>query len=122
MTSTNIVVLAGKLTRDPEVRQTPSGASVCDFSLAINERVKKAGEYVDQTTYVDVVCWGSTADACGHALRKGSAVLVEGKLQLDQWEKDGQKRSKIRVRAERVTFLDPRREQAQEPTNGELPV
>ncbi len=126
MASTNIVVVVGKLTRDPEARKTPSGASVCDFSIAINERVKKDGTYVEHTTYVDVTCWGNTADACGRSLTKGSSVLCEGKLQLDQWEKDGQKRSKMRVRADRVTFLDPRRDRetaaGEEASSGELPI
>lgn len=106
MASANIVVLCGNLTRDPEVRQIPSGMSVADLGLAINESYKnKSGEQVETTCYVDVVVWGKTAENCGQYLRKGSPILVEGKLQLDQWEKDGEKRSKLRVRADRVQFL-----------------
>ena len=106
MASANIVVLCGNLTRDPEVRQIPSGMSVADLGLAINESYKnKSGEQVETTCYVDVVVWGKTAENCGQYLRKGSPILVEGKLQLDQWEKDGEKRSKLRVSADRVQFL-----------------
>lgn len=112
MASANIVVLCGNLTRDPEVRQIPSGMSVADLGLAINESYKnKSGELVETTCYVDVVVWGKTAENCGQYLRKGSAILVEGRLQLDQWEKDGEKRSKLRVRADRIQFLgSPRRD------------
>lgn len=106
MASANIVVLCGNLTRDPEVRQIPSGMSVADLGLAVNENYKnKSGELVETTVWVDVVVWGKTAENCGQYLRKGSPVLVEGRLQLDQWEKDGEKRSKLRVRADRVHFL-----------------
>lgn len=111
MASANIVVLCGNLTRDPEVRQIPSGMSVADLGLAINESYKnKAGELVETTCFVDVVVWGKTAENCGQYLRKGAPILVEGKLQLDTWEKDGEKRSKLRVNANRVQFLGaPRR-------------
>ena len=106
MASANIVVLCGNLTRDPEVRKIPNGQSVCDLGLAVNESFKdKSGAQQERAVFVDVIAWGNTADACGHYLRKGSPVLVEGRLQLDQWEKDGEKRSKLRVRADRVHFL-----------------
>lgn len=117
MASANIVILCGNLTRDPEVRQIPSGMSVADLGLAINENYKnKQGEMVETTCYVDVVVWGRTAETCGQYLKKGSPVLVEGRLQLDQWEKDGEKRSKLRVRGERVQFLGSKREQSPEQT------
>jgi len=106
MASANIVVLCGNLTRDPEVRQIPNGMAVCDLGLAINESYKdKSGQRVETTVWVDVVVWGKTAENCGQFLHKGAPVLVEGRLQLDQWEKDGEKRSKLRVRADRVQFL-----------------
>lgn len=109
MASANIVVLCGNLTRDPDVRQIPNGMSVCDLGLAVNENYKnKAGELVETTVWVDVVVWGKTAENCGQYLHKGAPVLVEGRLQLDQWEKDGEKRSKLRVRADRVHFLGVR--------------
>ena len=107
MASLNYVVLAGNLTRDPVVRNTPSGTAVADLGLAVNEKYKnKAGEMVETTCYVDVVAWGRQAEVCQQYLHKGSPVLIEGRLQLDQWEsKEGEKRSKLRVRADRVQFL-----------------
>jgi single-strand DNA-binding protein len=100
----------GNLTRDPQLRQTPSGMAVADIGLATNEVYRnKAGEPVKATCFVDVVAWGKQATTCGEYLAKGACVLVEGRLQLDQWEsKDGEKRSKLRVRADRVQFLGKR--------------
>lgn len=103
----NRVVLMGNLTRDPEVRKIASGASVCDLGLAVSEIYKNGnGENVETTCFVDVVTWRRQAETCGQYLSKGSPVLVEGRLQLDRWETDnGEKRSKLRVRADRVKFL-----------------
>ena len=107
MASMNRVFLAGNLTRDPEVRHIPSGIAVADLGLAINESYKsKSGEMVENTIFVDVVVWGRQAETSGEYLSKGSPVLIEGRLQLDAWEtKEGDKRSKLRVRADRVQFL-----------------
>lgn len=107
MANYNKVVLIGNLTKDPEVRYIPSGTAVADLSLAINETFKnKAGEQVENTCFVDVVAWARQAETCGEYLSKGSPVLVEGSLQLDKWQnKEGENRSKLRVRAERVQFL-----------------
>ena len=106
MASLNKVILAGNLTRDPELRHIPSGTAVVDMGLAISESYKnKAGDQVDSVVFVDVVVWGRQAETSAEYLSKGSPVLIEGRLQLDQWEQEGQKRSKMRVRAERVQFL-----------------
>ena len=107
MASYNRVLLMGNLTRNPEIRYTPSGTAVADLGLAINENFKnKAGETVEQTCFVDVVVWGRQAETSAEYLHKGSPVFVEGRLQLDQWEsQEGEKRSKLRVRADRVQFL-----------------
>ena len=107
MASFNKVILVGNLTKDPEVRYIPSGTAVGDLRLAVSETFKnKAGEQVEQTCFVDVVVWARQAETCGEYLRKGSPVLVEGRLQLDQWKtKEGEARSKLRVRADRVQFL-----------------
>jgi single-strand DNA-binding protein len=107
MASYNRVLLMGNLTRNPEIRYTPSGTAVADLGLAVNESFKnKAGETVEQTCFVDVVVWGRQAETASEYLHKGSPVFVEGRLQLDQWEsKEGEKRSKLRVRADRVQFL-----------------
>lgn len=102
----NYVALMGNLTKDPEVRVTPSGTAVGDLRLAINERFRtREGEDKETVCYVDVVVWGRQAETCQKYLTKGSQVLLEGKLQFDQWETEGQKRSKIRVNAQRVQFL-----------------
>lgn len=107
MASFNRVILVGNLTRDPEVRYLESGTAVCDMSLAVNETFKnRDGEQVEQTCFVDIVVWARQAETCGEYLHKGSSALVEGRLQLDKWEsKQGEPRSKLRVRADRVQFL-----------------
>ncbi len=107
MASLNKVLLMGNLTRDPEVRYLPSGMAVAELGLAVNESYKnKEGAEVEQTCFVDVVVWARQAETCGEYLRKGAPVLVEGRLQLDQWKsKEGENRSKLRVRADRVQFL-----------------
>ncbi len=107
MASLNNVILAGNLTRDPELRTTASGMHVAEFGLAINDNYKnKSGETVESTCFVDIVVWGRQAETCSQYLNKGSPVLLEGRLQFDQWEtKEGEKRNKLRVTAIRVQFL-----------------
>jgi len=105
MASYNRVVLVGNLTRDPELRYIPSGTAVSEIGLAVNDRVKKNNEWVDETTFVDVTLWARTAEVANEYLSKGSSVLIEGRLKLDMWEKDGQKRSKLRVVADKMQML-----------------
>ncbi len=107
MSSVNRVFLLGNLTRDPDLRQTPSGISVADLGVAVNDKYRsKAGELVETTCFVDVVAWGRQAETCAQFLSKGTPVMVEGRLQLDKWETEkGDKRSRIRVKADRVQFL-----------------
>jgi single-strand DNA-binding protein len=107
MASYNRVILVGNLTRDPEIRYIPSGSAVADVGLAVNDRRKNAnGEWIEETTFVDVVLWGRTAEVAGEYLSKGSPVLIEGRLKLDSWEtQDGQKRSKLKVICERMQML-----------------
>ena len=102
----NRVMLAGNLTRDPQVR-TAGKSIVCDFGLAINRKYKQGDEKKEETTFVDVECWGTTAELCGQYLVKGRGAYIEGRLKLDQWEdkESGQKRSKIKIVAEMVQFL-----------------
>jgi single-strand DNA-binding protein len=103
----NKVIIAGNLTRDPELRQTKSGEDACSMSLAMNESWRSAdGEKQDRTTYVDVTVFGRQAGPCAQYLSKGAPALVEGSLLLEQWQtKDGDKRSKLSVKAQRVQFL-----------------
>lgn len=107
--SFNKVMLIGNLTRDPEVRYTPKGTAVGELGLAINNSYRTAdGQTREDVTYVDVEVWDRQAEICKEYLSKGRPVFIEGRLKLDTWEQDGQKRSKLRVRAERVQFLGGR--------------
>ncbi len=104
--SFNQVILMGNLTRDPELRQTPNGQNVCAFSLALNRSFKGGdGEWKEATDYVDIVAWGPLGERVAQYLSKGRPCLVNGRLQSSSWEKDGQKRSKVEVVAQDVTFL-----------------
>lgn len=107
--SLNQVTLMGNLTRDPELRQTPNGQNVTSFSLALNRSYKdQSGEWQEATDYIDIVCWGPLAERVAQYLSKGRRCLVQGRLQSRSWEQDGQKRSKVEVLANDVTFLDSR--------------
>jgi single-strand DNA-binding protein len=104
--SFNQVVLMGNLTRDPELRQTPNGQQVCSFSLALNRSYKGAdGNWQEATDYIDVVAWGPLGERVAQYLSKGRPCLVNGRLQSRAWEQEGQKRSKVEVVAQDVTFL-----------------
>jgi single-strand DNA-binding protein len=109
MASYNRVILLGNLTRDVEVRYLQSGTAVADIGLAVNDRRKsQSGEWIEETTFVDVTLWGRTAEVAGEYLSKGSPILVEGRLKYDTWEKDGQKRSKLSVVCERMQMVGGR--------------
>lgn len=110
MASYNRVILVGNLTRDPELRYIPSGTPVTDIGLAVNDRVKRNDQWVEETTFVDVTLWARQAEVASEYLSKGSPVLIEGRLKLDRWEKDGQKFSKLRVVGERMQMLGRRGE------------
>jgi len=107
MASLNRVLLIGNLTRDPELRYTPSGQPVCGFGLAVN-RVwnDKAGQKQEETCFLRITVWGKTGENCASYLKKGRPVFIEGRLQSRSWQsEDGQKKSAIEVVAERVQFL-----------------
>jgi single-strand DNA-binding protein len=124
MASMNRVFLLGNLTRDPEVRYLPSGQAVADIRLAVSRKFKTAnGQEREETCYVDVVVWGRSAEACGKFLNKGSPLLVEGRLQYDEWEKDGKKNSRLRVVADRTQFVGaPRRAEYSDQAAEESPA
>lgn len=105
--SFNQVTLMGNLTRDPELRSTPGGQSVCSFSLALNRSYKdnSTGEWKEATDFVDVTAWAGLGERVAQYCQKGKQVLVSGRLQSSSWEQDGQKRSKVEVVANDVTFL-----------------
>lgn len=134
MPSFNQVTLVGHVTRDIEVRYLQSGTAVCDMGLAINERVKRGDEWIDEAVFVDVTLFGKQAEVAGQYLSKGSPILIAGRLKYETWEKDGQKRSKLKVVAEKLQMLGvkPRNEENQErperpqeqsqvPSNEEIP-
>ena len=107
MPAFNSVCLVGNLTRDIELRRTANNTAVAEVGLAINEKVKKGEEWVNETVFVDCTLWGRTAENASEYLRKGSPVLISGRLKLDQWEDKatGGKRSKLVVTADKVQFL-----------------
>ena len=116
MASFNKVILMGNLTRDPDVRATgSSGMKVARLGLAINERRRdRNGQLQDFPVFVDVDAWDKLAELCGQFLSKGSPVLVEGRLQMDTWEKEGVRHQKLKVRALTIKFLAPRGEPRQQ--------
>ena len=110
MASLNKVLLIGNLTRDPELRYTPSGTAVVKLGLAVNRRFKdRSGELKDDTCFVTITAWDKQAEVCNQYLSKGRPIFVEGRLQFRSWEnKEGQKRNTIEVVAERIQFLGSR--------------
>ncbi|MEN9573689.1 MAG: hypothetical protein RL514_1544 [Verrucomicrobiota bacterium] len=109
MANFNKVILAGNMTRDPELRYTPKGTAIAKFGLAINRTwTNESGEKKEEVTFVDVDAFGKQAEVIGQYLRKGRPVLVEGRLKLDQWDdkQTGQKRSRLGVVLESFSFLD----------------
>jgi single-strand DNA-binding protein len=108
MASYNRVILLGNLTRDPELRYVQSGMAVTDIGLAVNEKRKNAnGEWIEETTFVDVTLWGRTAEVVSEYAGKGAPLLIEGRLKLDSWDdkQTGQKRSKLKVVGDRMQLL-----------------
>jgi single-strand DNA-binding protein len=99
--------LVGNLTRDVELRHTSSGSAVTDIAIAVNDRRKDgSGDYVDETTFVDVTLWGRTAEVAAEFLGKGRAALIHGRLKQDRWEdKEGNRRSKLKVVGDRLVLL-----------------
>jgi single-strand DNA-binding protein len=112
MASFNRVILMGNLTRDPQVRYTPGGTAVTDIGLAVNRTWfdKTTQQKREDVTFVDVTLWGRQAEVAGEYLSKGRGVLIEGRLQLDQWDdkETGQKRSKLKVVCENMTMVGGR--------------
>jgi len=108
MVALNRVLIAGRLTRKPELRKTPNGICVTDLLIALNrEFTTLGGDRQQEVCFVDVVVWGKQAETCVNSLDCSSPVLIEGRLQLDVWHaKDGEKRCKLRVAAERVQFIE----------------
>lgn len=119
--SINRVIIGGNLTREPELRSTAGGMSVLGLGIAVNDRRKNpsTGEWEDCPNFVDCTIFGARADAAAKVLHKGSKVVLEGKLRWNQWEKDGQKRSKLEVVVDDFDLLT--RKQHEEITDNDLP-
>jgi single-strand DNA-binding protein len=105
MANLNKVMLIGNLTRDPDVKVLQSGSTIAEFGLAINRSWVQDGVKKEEATFVDVVMFGKVGEIAGKWLKKGKPVYVEGRLKLEQWEKDGEKRSKLRVVGEMMQML-----------------
>jgi single-strand DNA-binding protein len=110
MAAINRVVLVGNLTRDPELRHTPSGTAVCNLRLAVNTRRKdETGQWVDKPNYFDITVWGNQGERCAQYLSKGRPVAVDGRLEWREWETpEGNKRQAVDVVADTVQFLGSR--------------
>jgi single-strand DNA-binding protein len=105
----NSVNIMGNLTRDPEIKTIPSGKSVCSLSIANNRVYTKNGERVTEVSYFDIEVWGVIAENCAKYLKKGSGIIVEGRLKQDRWEKDGKTQSRVRIAANSIHFM-PRKD------------
>jgi len=110
MASFNKVILMGNLTRDPELRHLPSGMAVAQIGVAVNERWKnkQTDQWEERANFIDCEAFGRTAEVINEYFQKGRPILIEGKLRLDQWEKDGQKRSKLKVVVDSFEFVGGR--------------
>ena len=114
MANFNKVILLGTLTRDPQLSYLPSNTAAVEFGLAINRKYKKQdGEQYEEVCFVDCQMFGKRAEVINKYLHKGDQLFVEGRLILDQWEKDGQKRSKVRVMVENFEFIGGKKESGQ---------
>ena len=105
MADINVVILVGRLTRDPELRYTPAGTAMTGFGLAVNNRRKVGDEWKEEPCFVDVKIFGRMAETSSEYLSKGRQCAIEGRLSYSKWEKDGQTRSKLEVIANNIQFL-----------------
>ena len=119
MASFNKTILVGNLVRDPELKYTPSGMAICEFTLAVNDGFAKEGKD-PEVLFIDIVTFNKTAENCGKFLKKGSSALVDGRLKLDKWQdkQTGDNRSKHSITANVVQFLTKPEGQGQPQSNG----
>lgn len=118
----NKAIITGNLTRDAELRSTGGGLSVANFAVAVNERVKNnsTGEWEDRANYIDCTMFGRRAEALAQYMTKGTKVTIEGKLRWSQWEKNGEKRSKVEVVVDEVELMARGEKRAAEPAAAPL--
>lgn len=113
MANFNRVILLGNLTRDPELRTTPKGTSVCQFGMAVNRVFRNGDETQEETTFVDLEAWGKQAEIISKYVHKGNPLFIEGRLKFDSWEsKEGEKRSKLKVIVENMQLMGSRGDSA----------
>jgi len=123
MASFNKVILIGNLTRDPELKYTPKGTAACQIGMAVNRKWRnEQGQDQEEVTFLDVQSWGKQAEAISKYLRKGSPLFVEGRLKLEEWEKDGKKQSKLRVVLESFQFLGGAKQEGAPKAAGAAPT
>lgn len=110
MSSVNVVAIVGRLTRDPELRALPSGTSVCDLGVAVDDRYKDSnGDWQDRANFFDVTVWGKQGESVAQYMSKGREIAISGELRQERWETDdGSKRSKVKIVASTVQFIGPR--------------
>lgn len=115
--SINRVALTGRITREPELRRTASGMAILNLGVAVNDRRKdpKSGEWGDYANFIDCVMFGTRAESISNYLHKGIKVAIDGKLRWSQWEREGQKRSKVEVTVDDIEILTPKGEQPNSP-------
>ncbi len=123
MADINVVVLVGRLGKDAEIKTTPSGSTVANFSIAVNRRVKKNDVWSDEVSYFDVQLWGKMAESLRSYLVKGRQISVEGELRQDRWEQDRVSRSKVYIFAETIQLLaEPKGGKPDYSENGYKPI
>ena len=118
MADLSVAVLVGRLTRDAELKYTPSGAAVCHFSVATSAKKKKGDQWVEEASFWDVELWGKQGESLNQYLVKGKLVAVEGSMRQDRWEQDGQPRMKVLVSANTVQLLGGGQQQGQQAPQG----
>lgn len=110
----NVVILGGNLTKDVEIKYTPNGTAICDFSIANNRKYKSGDEVKEEVSFIGLTAFGKTAETINQYFKKGSPILIEGRIKTDTWEKDGKKQSKTKVLVERFHFIGNRKEETQD--------
>lgn len=122
--SINRVIITGNVTRDPELRRTQTGTAVLDFGVAVNDRRRnpQTGEWEDRANFVDCAIFAKRAEALEHIIAKGMKVAIEGKLRFTQWEREGQKRTKLSVVVDEIEFMTGRKGAADTADAADVPV
>ncbi|MFA6509980.1 MAG: single-stranded DNA-binding protein [Candidatus Peribacteraceae bacterium] len=127
MANVNCCILAGNLTRAPEVKFSQAGTAICNISLAVNSKRKSGDQWIDEVSYFDLVAFGKTAEAIGEYVGKGQSILAECRAKQERWEKEGVKKQAVRFQIDRVHFLSPKKDEAaaagqDQPPDDDIPL